>query len=87
MQTFTQHELEIIQGHQQFSKSEDLKLIKREVETMLTTLESEAGKQLIEDDAQRHYTFKNYLSVSKKLATMSQQEFQQIDFSMIDELK
>lgn len=56
MQTFTQHELEIISGHKQIagSNANKLNVIKSEVGEMLSMLKSDLGKQYIEDDEQRH---------------------------------
>ncbi|EGP0010937.1 hypothetical protein CUN34_11780 [Enterococcus faecium] len=89
MQTFTQHELEIISGHKQItgSNANKLSVIKSEVGEMLSMLKSDLGKKYIEDDEQRHYTLKNYQSVYDKLEKMSEDEFKQIDLSGIEELE
>ena len=85
MQTFTQHELEIINGHQKIARKEELLIIKQEIQKMIFLLKSEAGKTYIEDDVQRLYTLKNYQTTFEKLEKMNEAEFKKIDFSSVKE--
>ncbi|MGM0169760.1 hypothetical protein IGI39_004772 [Enterococcus sp. AZ135] len=87
METFSQHELEIIEGHKKILKTNNFLSVRSDINNMLSVLQGETGKQFIEDEKQLEYTYRNYLSVSKKLANLTEKEFDQIDFSVISELK
>ncbi|OJG76442.1 hypothetical protein RV10_GL003770 [Enterococcus pallens] len=59
----------------------------QEVENMVSLLQSEQGKQYIEDDEQRAYTLDQYKSTAEKLAEVTEDEFQKIDLSSADMLR
>lgn len=87
METFSQHELEIIEGHKKILKTNNFLSVRSDINNMLSALQGETGKKFIEDEKQLEYTYRNYLSTSKKLANLTEKEFNQIDFSVISELK
>lgn len=86
MTTFTQHEVEIIQGHIKILNTDDFSAVCTDIEKMLSVLQTEAGRNFIQDPKQLAYTYKNYLSVSKKLAGLTEKEFKQLDLTTATEL-
>ncbi|EOH86274.1 hypothetical protein [Enterococcus pallens] len=85
--SFTQHEVEIISSHLSLAKEKTKASVAQEVENMVSLLQSEQGKQYIEDDEQRAYTLDQYKSTAEKLAEVTEDEFQKIDLSSADMLR
>nr|WP_207702652.1 hypothetical protein [Enterococcus sp. 665A]MBO1340293.1 hypothetical protein [Enterococcus sp. 665A] len=85
--SITQHEVEIISSHLSLAKEKTKASVAQEVENMVSLLQSEQGKQYIEDDEQRAYTLDQYKSTAEKLAEVTEDEFQKIDLSSADMLR
>lgn len=83
-QTFSQHELEIIKGHKQILETTDKEKIEDDLKKMIALLTSNGGKQYLKDDMERHYTLKHYQSTYKKIKALNEQEFLNLDFSLLD---
>ncbi|EAE6963907.1 TPA: hypothetical protein REB85_002971 [Listeria monocytogenes] len=81
---FSQHELEIIKGHEKILETTDKGIIEKDLKKMIDLLESEDGKQYIKDDSERHYTLKHYRSAYDKMTILSDKEFKKIDFDLLD---
>ncbi len=65
---FTQHEVEILSIHLSFAKEKKTKAsVEQEVSNMVSLLESEQGKQYIEDDELRAYTLDQLQNDSRKI--------------------
>lgn len=82
-QTFSQHELEIIKGHEQILGTEDKEKIEIDLKKMIDLLTSESGKQYLKDDTERHYTLKHYQSTYEKIKSLNEHEFLNLDFSLL----
>lgn len=81
---FSQHELEIIKGHENILGSNDKEIIENDLQKMIDLMESEDGKDYLKNDMERYYTLKQYRSTSKKLTELTDLEFKKIDFSLLD---
>lgn len=82
--TFSQHELEIIKGHENILGSNDKEIIENDLQKMIDLMESEDGKDYLKNDMERYYTLKQYRSTSKKLTELTDLEFKNLDFSLLE---
>lgn len=82
--TFSQHELEIIKGHENILGSNDKEMIVNDLKKMIDLLESEEGKSYLKNDMERHYTLKQYRSTHEKLTKLNDLEFKNLDFSLLE---
>lgn len=82
--TFSQHELEIIKGHENILGSNDKKMIENDLKKMIDLLESEEGKSYLKNDMERHYTLKQYRSTYEKITELNNLEFKNLDFSLLE---
>lgn len=82
--TFSQHELEIIKGHENILGSNDKETIENDLKKMIDLLESEDGKSYLKNELERQYTLKQYRSTYEKITELNDLEFKKLDFSLLE---
>lgn len=82
--TFSQHELEIIKGHETILGSTEKEKIENDLQRMIDLLTSEEGKSYLKNELERHYTLKQYQSTIEKINALTDLEFKNLDFSLLE---